>query len=627
MAGLDAYTEDDGTGTPYGVADVPPINPAQYMSGMPPQVVNPEVNAQMSGVVSGLSNDMLSDYHKAHDDSQNRRGALDSAVNDAANSYMQGYDPNAYDAQAWAQAGIGAATPTLSALESLNRAVAGYSGVKLKQRADFGERLAQQKQLQMQYLQQQQKQDDSTQSENAKNLIQLYKDGLVTKGTMMNALGQRYKIIPNVGMVDTWKLMQGANPKEAVVVNMPQVRTGELMSKINEQVAAELAQDKTFHWTNLDDYNREFQRRVASRVGAVNSATGGIFQSLLAQDPNVGSPPVLQQPMAPGKVGGPLPAGTIEEAPVSSAAPNITTVNPGQPVSGMFDFTKNTPAELHAQVDKTPDLSPEQKTQFHAMIDQGAQDNAQIPAGPWTGYVRPQVQTAKPLPSGMYDKSAQEQQIEQGKQAEKNAEDAYQKVSDKAGSAMNWYDTVRTMKSMPLEGVGSFAGIRQGVGNMLSTFGMPNADLAKEATNLSSLNSLIMQGIQQRLSTQNGVQARDDALREQQSFAQITDPKRTFKALIAQAEAKSLRMVEQQQFYQSWKAQNGTYTGADAAWNRYIKDTPLFTNYAGQPMYQNQFTDKFMELNKGNFDKQGLTEAQRYDIATKQWRAIAKGRK
>ena len=108
-----------------------------------------------------------------------------------------------------------------------------------------------------------------------------------------------------------------------------------------------------------------------------------------------------------------------------------------------------------------------------------------------------------------------------------------------------------------------------------------------------------------------------------QSFAQISDPKTVFKGLLQQAKAKSARLIERDQFYQTWKADKGTYQGASAAWNNYIKDTPLFAMYAGQPVYYNQFIDAYVAKNKAAFEKKGIPPQKQYEIASDAWKAVA----
>jgi hypothetical protein len=247
-------------------------------------------------------------------------------------------------------------------------------------------------------------------------------------------------------------------------------------------------------------------------------------------------------------------------------------------------------------------------------------------AAPWARYATTPVRKPAPIVGGIYNKVEQEHTMAQQAAAEKNAEDNYSAIAKESESTAMWYDTLRELDNTDIKATGSFANIRNSAGKLLETMGYPNSGLAKDAKDLSKINNLLMQGIQSRLSTQNGVQAKDDADRERQSFAQITDPKNVFKALVKQAQAKSLRLIEKEQFYQTFKSTNGSYNGASTSWNNYIKDTPLFAMYGGKPVYYNQFIDGFLAQNKSAMAKDGLSQAEQTEKATDAWRRIAKKR-
>jgi hypothetical protein len=588
---------------------------------------SPFANVDMGGlgaIVQQTADDLSADYTRSRAGVEARRPQLAQADEELANSYMKGYDENAYDAQSWAQAGIGAATPTLSALESLNRAVAGYSGVKLQQRADYGKRVQQEKEAKQRALQRDQQIDLAVQKAAPEQLIDLYKNNLISRSRLAGAIANRYVNVPGRGLVDKAQLAEG---KDGVVV--PSFQPVEMLQKMQTETAKELEQDKNFHFNTKEEYQAEYDRRLQQKIQMADQVSGGLFTKQLAG------------------TGAPQPAMTAPQPQVAAPLPEETAINSGftpenqeflasqQPVPppGVAESPMGAPGTLASDAEDGGLAGLENIDAQVAQVAGGAPAPVVPPAvaepvglgTPWTKYaMMPNPQAAPKAGTKMFSKPDQEAEIARRQQGEKNAENAYTEIAKQSESTAQWYDTLRQMEEMDLNATGSFANIRNSAGKLLESLGYPNAGLAKDAKNLSSVNNLIMQGIQQRLAVQNGVQAKDDADRERQSFAQITDPKQVFKALVTQAKAKALRTVEQEEFYRAWKADKGSYDGASTAWNKYLIDTPIMTNYGGKPVYMHQWIDGFIKRNEKAFADDGVTPAQAQEIAGDEWRKIPK---
>lgn len=604
-----------------------------YSQAVPTQPGGPGFNETMgglNGLIGNLSGDIMEDYTKARQASQVRAPALQQLADEASSAPMQGYDENAYNAQAWSQAGIGAATPTISALESLNRAVAGYSGVKLQQRADFSKRLQQEKQMKLEFAQAQEAGDKATAKDSAAQLIQMWKDGLMSKQQLMSHLYDEFVNVPGRGLVSKKVLQQGGTPEQAVVV--PSIQPSQMFQTMLTSIAAEAEQDKNLHFKTPAERDAWIKRTAEQRWKVIAAASNGAipddpYSYGVTTIPAKGAPPpVVGAPatgegLTPenfeflqGKAGYGAPQG---DRGAVMGAPGTTATDIAE---GTSDLQVSPVPKERARQGEAPPIP--------VAVESPPEDTAIAPAAPWGKFA------TMPLPkpsigqrSGMFSKEAQQRAIAQDAASEKNAEDAYARAAQEAEGTASWYDTLRQMESTDLKATGSFATVRQATGNLLASLGYPNSEVANNAKSLSMLNNLLMQGIQSRLSTQNGVQARDDAIREQQSFAQLSDPPTVFRALIKQAQAKALRVVEKEQFYQAWKAQHGTYNGATTGWSAYIKETPIMTMIGGVPIYYNQFIDGFVARNKAQFDKEGVPENKRVEIATEAWRKQSKGRK
>jgi hypothetical protein len=615
MGGLEQITEDELTAmapqAPYGT--MPPG--LTSMSMTMPFAPNP-----MAGKAMDLSEDLYADYQRTRDVAKDNRANMRAASDELANSYMKGYDENAYGAQAWSQAGIGAAHPTLSALESLNRAVAGYSGVKLQQRADLGKRIEQEKAERLRQQQVEQQLDSATKNDASQKLLDLYKTGQISRMQLASALTQRYVNVPGRGLVDKWALAQGSG--DGVVV--PGFKPIELLQQMQKDTAAQLEQDKNLHFEDADAYQNAYNKILQGKISEADKLSGGLFSNAISSS--------KIDPFTPQN---PAPAQELETL---KSEPYSVKVAPGTPdaekaaimQAAEADFAKN-----GATMPAGPEVAPEPITATAPVAAPGSimpksepMPAPFKPAAPWGEYATRPLPAAKAKPAvTMFSKVQQERDIEREKQAERWAEEGYKNIAQQSTSTAAWYDTLRAMESTDLKATGSFANVRNFSGKLLESMGYPNAEAAKSATTLSGLNNLIMQGIQQRLSVQNGVQARDDAERERQSFAQITDPQNVFKHLVKQAQAKALRQMEQEEFYRAWKTDKGTYVGADGAWNDYIKDTPIFATYGGQPVYMNQWVDSWLRTNKEALDDKGYDAAARAKMAADAWRAIAKRKK
>jgi hypothetical protein len=593
-------------------------------------------------IVRQTAGDLNADYQRARTNVEARRPELRDAQGALAQSYMDGYDENAYDAQAWAQAGIGAATPTLSSLESLNRAVAGYSGVKLKQRADFGQRMQQEKQAKLEAVQQEQLLDQATKKAAPAQLIDLYKAGLISRARLAAAISDRYVNVQGRGLYDKFERK----------IAVPSFKPVELLQTMQAETSKQLEQDKNLHFETAEEYQAAYNKIMAQKIQQADAISGGLFSSQLKEtniDPLTAAPaaPAPQPQAAPVQQGDAIPnnpalpnvinkgfdaenqAFLADKLPAPASARSPIGA-PGTLATDADDGGIGALAGVDAQVDAVNGVAPAPVAAAPAPVQVAeapiaAPVESDIPATPWASYALKPLPTAKPKPAvGMYNKVQQEREIARAQQEEKNAENEYTALAERSNVSSQWFDTLRQMDSMDMGATGSFAKIREGAGDFLASLGYEKSDMAKDAVQLGSINNLIMQGIQQRLSVQNGVQARDDAAREEQSFARITDPKLKFKALIKQAEAKALRTVEQEEFYRTWKQDKGSYAGAQSAWNKYIQDTPIFTMYGGKPVYMQTFVDGYLKRNQAAFEEDGVPKHLQVEKATQAWRDVAK---
>lgn len=207
----------------------------------------------------------------------------------------------------------------------------------------------------------------------------------------------------------------------------------------------------------------------------------------------------------------------------------------------------------------------------------------------------------------------------------------YEKEEDK-GAVKRYYETVlpetegaqaglanvRLARDLNRAGVtGRFAETQAAVGSVLSALGADGKAVQKAQT-IEQLRGILERSVLAEQTQQKGTQTEGDAQRIRASVGSITNTQEANDFLLRAAEAQFLRKQERQQFFDAYRDKTGKYTGAEAAWNKSLQETPLIATNpkTGKPMFFNEFVEEAKRLNGGSVPM---------DAVLRDWRSRAKG--
>lgn len=147
-------------------------------------------------------------------------------------------------------------------------------------------------------------------------------------------------------------------------------------------------------------------------------------------------------------------------------------------------------------------------------------------------------------------------------------------------------DNIRQVRAIGAE-TGRLAPARELLGGWFDALGV-NSRFVKEASDLQAFNAAASSVVLGRQLEQKGVQTEGDAQRMRDTFAGIRNTMDANDFIMRAAEAQALRAMERASFYQNWRQEpgpegrpRGTVDGAGAAWNAYIRQTPMVARSEG----------------------------------------------
>ena len=145
----------------------------------------------------------------------------------------------------------------------------------------------------------------------------------------------------------------------------------------------------------------------------------------------------------------------------------------------------------------------------------------------------------------------------------------------------------------------SVAAFAQGLGFDPANIGLDKADNAQAFTGI--MQNLVLTKMQ----AQKGPQTENDAKRIQMTVSSISNTKEAKDFIIDASIALEKRKVEMSNFYEAYRAKNGTFQGANIAWGQYKAKTPIMGKNpkTGRPVFYNQFRDAVLEANPGASDE------------------------
>ena len=112
-----------------------------------------------------------------------------------------------------------------------------------------------------------------------------------------------------------------------------------------------------------------------------------------------------------------------------------------------------------------------------------------------------------------------------------------------------------------------------------------------------------------KMQAQKGPQTEGDAKRIKATVARLGNTPAAKDFLISAAAAIKEREVEQDRFYQEWRADKGSFDGARSEWTHYLKKTPLLGENpkTGRPLFLNDFRREVLKVNPDATETDVLT--------------------
>ena len=179
----------------------------------------------------------------------------------------------------------------------------------------------------------------------------------------------------------------------------------------------------------------------------------------------------------------------------------------------------------------------------------------------------------------------------------------FEGIQGEAAAATQQRDTLRQIKALNID-TGLTADLRANVANVMNNLGLNgNEILNTDVSNAQAFNKLSGRLVQEGLMAQKGVATDSDARLYAKTVPSITDNKKATNFIIESMNAQNERKIEKDQFYTDWLDAQGSFKGADKAWNQYISSTPLYiegyNNRIGLPYTFYEFSNEMKTLNPG----------------------------
>lgn len=249
-------------------------------------------------------------------------------------------------------------------------------------------------------------------------------------------------------------------------------------------------------------------------------------------------------------------------------------------------------------------------------------EEAPAPTQPATQTQPAQVSLPLSSPVGSTPLSTRAEREGAAKQAvvkEENIGKQQLEIDRQAEQARGEIDTVDSVMALrPKFTPSSMADFHREAARHLSALGVNNY-FTQEGNTLDIVDKRIKASVNDKMSQENGVQARDDTVRFREAQASIKDPAMSFDFNMSIMKEINLRKLERQQLYR----EKGTEKGAEE-WDKYRRTElgPMFTHTdSGKFMFRHQFVDLFVHKNQEKYPDKDPDELRQ--VAIKNWDAFA----
>jgi len=175
------------------------------------------------------------------------------------------------------------------------------------------------------------------------------------------------------------------------------------------------------------------------------------------------------------------------------------------------------------------------------------------------------------------------------------------KIHERAESARNTIAQLKIARSLDVR-TGGLAPLKKWAASYAASFGAdPTVWGIDSATNAQAFEGIMNNLVLTKMQAQKGPQTENDAARIEQTLANLRNTPQANEFLFRSAEAMARRDIEQARFYEEHYAKNGTYDGADRAWDEFKRATPLLATDpdTGQTIFFDEFERGVMRVNRG----------------------------
>lgn len=184
----------------------------------------------------------------------------------------------------------------------------------------------------------------------------------------------------------------------------------------------------------------------------------------------------------------------------------------------------------------------------------------------------------------------------------------YSAVAERAGSAEDAIAQLSIAKNIDVS-TGALEPLKASTAAFAESLGFDPAKIGLEsATNAQAFTGIMQNLVLTKMQAQKGPQTENDAKRIEATLANLKNTPEAKDFLIDTAIALEERAIEQRDFYEQYRENKGTLSGANKAWNEFKNKTPLFGKNpsTGRPVFYNQFRRAIREANPGASDDQIL---------------------
>lgn len=266
-------------------------------------------------------------------------------------------------------------------------------------------------------------------------------------------------------------------------------------------------------------------------------------------------------------------------------------------------YTPDTDARLQFIINQASDLGSMMKGPEYDITEIGIGDQRQ------KAYV-PRRPGAAPIPIGdPYTKTPATQVNIGAEKAEatefgKELVKQYSAVAERASAAEDAITQLSLAKNIDVS-TGALEPLKASTAAFAESLGFDPARIGLEsATNAQAFTGIMQNLVLTKMQAQKGPQTENDAKRIEATLANLKNTPEAKDFLIDTAMALEERAIEQRDFFESFREEKGTLSGATKAWNEFKRKTPVFGKNptTGRPVFYNQFRRVMREANPNAAD-------------------------